>query len=79
MLITIQKSLQLYYKQQMLIKDLKETKEELEKKNKEIQELENENIEISKKRHTIVHKQKSLERKLEEIIMNSEISTEEAV
>lgn len=79
MLITIQKSLQLYYKQQMLIKDLKETKEELEKKNKEIQELENENIEISKKRHTIVHKQKSLERKLEEIIMKSEISTEEAV
>ena len=78
MLITIQKSLQLYYKQQMLIKDLKETKEELEKKNKEIQELENENIEISKKRHTIVHKQKSLERKLEEIIMKSEISTEEA-
>lgn len=60
MLITIKKSLQLYYKQQMLIKDLKETKEELEKKNKEIQELENENIEISKKRHTIVHKQKSL-------------------
>ena len=52
--------------------------EELEKKNKEIQELENENIEISKKRHTIVHKQKSLERKLEEIIMKSEISTEEA-
>ena len=50
MLITIKKSLQLYYKQQMLIKDLKETKEELEKKNKEIQELENENIEISKKR-----------------------------
>lgn len=79
MLITIQKSLQLYYKQQMLIKDLKETKEELEKKNKEIQKLENENIEISKKRHTIVHKQKSLERKLEEIIMKSEISTEEAV
>ena len=68
MLITIKKSLQLYYKQQMLIKDLKETKEELEKKN----------IEISKKRHTIVHKQKSLERKLEEIIMKSEISTEEA-
>lgn len=78
MLITIKKSLQLYYKQQMLIKDLKETKEELEKKNKEIQKLENENIEISKKRHTIVHKQKSLERKLEEIIMKLEISTEEA-
>ena len=61
------------------ITPLLQTLKELEKKNKEIQELENENIEISKKRHTIVHKQKSLERKLEEIIMKSEISTEEAV
>ena len=60
MIITIFKSLQLYYKQQMLIKDLNETREELEKKKKEIAELEAENIEISKKRHTIVHKQKSL-------------------
>ena len=39
MLITIQKSLQLYYKQQMLIKDLKETKEELEKKNRKYIQL----------------------------------------
>lgn len=78
MIITIFKSLQLYYKQQMLIKDLNETREELEKKKKEIAELEAENIEISKKRHTIVHKQKSLEHKLEEIITKTEISSEEA-
>ena len=77
MIITIFKSLQLYYKQQMLIKDLNETREELEKKKKEIAELEAENIEISKKRHTIVHKQKSLEHKLEEIITKTEISSEE--
>ena len=38
MIITIFKSLQLYYKQQMLIKDLNETREELEKKKKEIAE-----------------------------------------
>lgn len=77
MFVIIQKSLQLYYKQQMLIKDLNETREELEKKKKEIAELEAENIEISKKRHTIVHKQKSLEHKLEEIITKTEISSEE--
>ena len=75
---TIQKSLQLYYKQQMLIKDLTETKEELENKKKEIEELEAENIRISKKNHTIVHKQKSIEHKLEEILTKTEISTEEA-
>lgn len=75
---TIQKSLQLYYKQKMLIKDLIETKEELENKKKEIEELETENIRISKKNHTIVHKQKSIEHKLEEMLIKSEISIEEA-
>lgn len=78
MFITIQKSLQLYYKQKMLIKDLKETKEELDNKKKEIAELEAENIRISKKRHTIVHKQKSLEYKLSELLTKTEISTEDA-
>ena len=78
MFITIQKSLQLYYKQKMLIKDLTETKEELENKKKEIEELEAENIRISKKNHTIVHKQKSIEHKLEEMLIKSEISIEEA-
>ena len=78
MCITIQKSLQLYYKQKMLIKDLNETKEELENKKKEIEELEAENIRISKKRHTIVHKQKSLEYKLSELLTKTEISTEDA-
>ena len=78
MFIIIQKSLQLYYKQKMLIKDLTETKEELENKKKEITELEAENIRISKKNHTIVHKQKSIEHKLEEMLTKTEISTEEA-
>ena len=78
MLIIVPKSLQLYYKQKMLIKDLTETKEELENKKKEIEELEAENIRISKKNHTIVHKQKSIEHKLEEMLIKSEISIEEA-
>jgi len=76
--ITIQKSLQLYYKQKLLQKDLDETKEELTKKVKEIEELEKENLEISKKSHTLVHKQNSLQHKLEQLANQEEISTEEA-
>ena len=76
MFITIQKSLQLYYKQKMLIKDLEETKAELENKRKEVEELEKENLNFSKVSHSIAHKQKSLEFKLNELSMKSEISSE---
>ena len=76
MFITIQKSLQLYYKQKMLVKDLEETKAELEEKKKEIEELEKENLNFSKVTHSIAHKQKSLEFKLNELNMKSEISSE---
>ena len=78
MFITIQKSLQLYYKQKLLEKDLNETKEELANKIKEVEELEAENLSISKKSHTLTHKQKSLEYKLEELMNKTEISKEEA-
>ena len=76
MFVTIQKSLQLYYKQKMLVKDLEETKEELENKKKEVEALEKENIEFSKISHSIAHKQKSLEHKLNELSMKSEIADE---
>ena len=76
MFITIQKSLQLYYKQKMLVKDLEETKAELEEKKKEVEELEKENLNFSKVSHSIAHKQKSLEFKLNELSMKSEISSE---
>ena len=77
MFITIQKSIQLYYKQKLLVQELKETKDKLEEKTKEIKELEEENIKISKKSHTLVHKQKSLEHKIEGLIGKTEISKEE--
>ena len=77
MFITIQKSLQLYYKQKMLIKELDETKEDLARAENKIKILEKENIEESKKRHTIIHKQKSIEYKLEEMLTKTEMSTEE--
>ena len=76
MFVTIQKSLELYYKQRMLVKDLEETKKELEDKKAEVKELEKENLNFSKISHTIAHRQKSLEHKLEELNMNNEISNE---
>lgn len=76
MFITIQKSLQIYYKQKLLIKDLTETKKELEEKNKEIEKLEKENLNFSKISHSIAHKQKSLEYKLNQLAMNNEIANE---
>ena len=71
MFITIQKSLQLYYKQKLLIQDLEETKKELDEKKKEEEELEKENLEFSKTSHTLAHKQRILEHKIEEISSKS--------
>ena len=50
---------------------------QLEDKTKEVQDLEAENISISKKAHTLDHKQKSLAKKIDEMMMNTEISKEE--
>ncbi len=76
MFITIQKSLQLYYKQKLQQKELEETKEELENAKKEIAELEKENLNFSKKSHSIAHKQKALEYKLNQLLLNNEIAEE---
>lgn len=76
MFITIQKSIQLSYKQKLLEQELKVTKEKLENKTKELEEAEKENIKISKKNHTITHKQKALSHKIEEIIEKIENSQE---
>lgn len=76
MFMTIQKSLHLYYKQNMLVKDLNETKEELEKKKHEIEELEKENLNFSKTSHSIAHKQKALEYKLNELMLKNEMASE---
>lgn len=76
MFITIQKSLQLYYKEKLLIQDLNETKEELAKKKEEVEKLEKENLNFSKTSHSIAHKQKSLEYKLNKLMLNTEIANE---
>lgn len=77
MFITIKKSLNLYYKQKMLIKELEENKTELNSKNKEIEELEKENLTFKKRSHTLIHQQKSLEYKIQQIMMQTEISKEQ--
>ena len=78
MFATIKKSLQLYYKQKLLVQDLTETKEELEKTKSELKQVEEENLGLSKKSHSIAHKQKALEYKMQQLLTNTEISTEEA-
>lgn len=76
LIITIRKVLQLYYKQKLLINDLNETKDELAARNKEIEKLEQENLNFSKISHSLAHKQKSLEHKIDELLLNSEIAGE---
>lgn len=76
MLVSVKKSIEAYYKQKLLIQDLNETKKELDEKKNEIKELEAENLKISKKAHSLAHKQKSLEFKINKILMNTESAEE---
>ena len=74
MFITIQKSLQLYYKQKLQERETEEIKEELKDKNKEIEELQKENLKLNKINHSIAHKQKSLEYELNQLLGKVEVS-----
>ena len=75
-LATIKKSLDSYYKHNLLIKDLENTKQELADKTKKIEELEKENLNFSKTSHSLAHKQKALEYKINELMLNNEIEEE---
>ena len=66
----------MYYKQKLLIKDLDDTKAELESKKQDIEKLEKENLELSKASHSIAHKQKVLEYRLNELMMQNETASE---
>ena len=76
MYITIKKSLELYYKQNLLIQELKQSEDENKELKNEIKKLEEENLSFSKKSHSLAHKQKSLERKIRILMQNSEIAEE---
>lgn len=77
LVIVIRKMLQLYYKQKIMINEMQQLNEEIKAKDKEIQKLEQENLNFSKKSHSLAHKQKSLEYKLNQLLLNSEISEEQ--
>ena len=79
MFITIQKSLQLYYKQKLQEREVEEIKEEIKNKDKEIEELEKENLKLSKTNHSIAHKQKSLKYELEQLLLKNEIADENKI
>ena len=79
MFITIKQSFDLYYKQNLLEKDIKETKEELEAKKKEVSKLEQENLEFSKTSHSLAHKQKALEYRLSQLTKLGKINEDEEI
>lgn len=74
--ITIHKIIQLYYKQKILVNELNDTKLELDKREKEVIQLEQENLNFIKKSHSLAHKQKALEYKLNQLLIKSETAEE---
>ena len=76
MFITIWKSLQLYYKQQMLEKVLEKIQKDLADKTEEVKKLEAENLSFSEISHSIAHRQDSLKHKLEKLSKNTEFADE---
>ena len=68
--------IQLNYKQKLLVKDLNQTKDELENKKREVLNLEQENLSFSKKSHSIAHKQRTIEFKLDKLLRKAEIAEE---
>ena len=76
MFITIWKSLQLYYKQQMLEKVLEKTQKDRADKTEEVKKLEAENLSFSEISHSIAHRQDSLKHKLEKLSTNTEFADE---
>lgn len=70
MIIMIQKTLTLYYKQKLLEKDITEYENTIKEKDEKIEELSKEKFEISKLNHEFYNRQKALQLKVENIISN---------
>lgn len=76
-IIMIQKTLTLYYKQKLLAQNIEEYKAEIASKDAEIKSLSEEKYKISKLNHEFYNRQKALIHKVEEIInMNTEVAEE---
>lgn len=74
--ITIRKLLTLSYKFKLWKNEVATLKSELDSKTTEIDKLEKENFKFIKTSHSIAHKQKSIEHKLNKLLFNSEIGLE---
>lgn len=80
MIIMIQKTLTLYYKQKLLAKNIEDYKSEIALKDAQIKSLSDEKYKISKLNHEFYNRQKALIHKVEEITsMNTEIADELAL
>ena len=76
-IIMIQKTLTLYYKQKLLAQNIEEYKAEIASKDAEIKSLSEEKYKISKLNHEFYNRQKALIHKVEEITnMNTETAEE---
>ncbi len=74
--ITIYKSFKQYYKQKLVDNEINELRNDVVEKDKMISILKEENLKYSKLNHSIMHKQKSLEFKLNNLIFSTEASNE---
>ena len=77
MIIIIQRTITLYYKQKLLAKNIEDYKSEIALKDAQIKSLSDEKYKISKLNHEFYNRQKALIHKVEEITsMNTEIADE---
>lgn len=77
MVIIIQRTITLYYKQKLLAQNIEEYKAEIASKDAEIKSLSEEKYKISKLNHEFYNRQKALIHKVEEIMnMNTEVAEE---
>lgn len=75
MIIMIQKTLTLYYKQKLLHQTIEDYKNEISEKDKKIKELSDEKYKISKLNHEFYNRQKALEKKVADYISNVNVET----
>lgn len=75
MIILIQKTLTLYYKQKLLHQTIEDYKNEISEKDKKIKELSDEKYKISKLNHEFYNRQKALEKKVADYISNVSVET----
>lgn len=75
MIILIQKTLTLYYKQKLLHQTIEDYKNEISEKDKKIKELSDEKYKISKLNHEFYNRQKSLEKKVADYVSNASVET----